>query len=216
MGNVNIINRSEFKGLSDDAEFLDIKLVVSKHFAVFDRDGVIYVKLRTEKLRSRSDISGGLIDFDEVYSKEICAALDRGIKHLFVNLPALNCDKDAYDAGCLGLNLISWNLISVQDIDITYVLPDNKKELYSELREAESETRVARYGCKCTKCGKYFMVYDAQEKFTIDTGIIGFGSQYDECSIKIDLCVDCFDELMQKLIPRCKENPVTDRSEECK
>lgn len=209
MGNVNIIKRSEYKGLSDGTRFIDIKLAVSNSFTVSSRDDVIYFGVRPEGFCLDSDISDMLAEFGDVYSKEISAALDKGISHLFINLPVINFDENAYENFCFTLNYISLHLISVQNIDITFMIPDNKAELYSALSETESDTHVARYGCKCTKCGNYFMLFDAQENFRIDTGIIGYGSQYDECSIKIDLCTDCFDELMQTLIPDCIENPVS-------
>lgn len=59
----------------------------------------------------------------------------------------------------------------------------------------------------CNVCGKEFDVFDKQENFNIHTGEIGYGSRYDGDSINLDMCCDCFDKLMEDLIPKCKINP---------
>lgn len=63
----------------------------------------------------------------------------------------------------------------------------------------------------CNVCGKEFDLYDRQEDFGIHTGTIGYGSKYDGDSINLDMCCDCFDKLMEDMIPKCKINPCTER-----
>lgn len=63
----------------------------------------------------------------------------------------------------------------------------------------------------CNVCGKEFDLYDRQEKFGIHTGVIGYGSKYDGGEISLDMCCDCFDRLMEDLIPKCKINPHEER-----
>jgi len=59
----------------------------------------------------------------------------------------------------------------------------------------------------CNMCGKEFNSFDRQESFGIHTETIGYGSKYDGDSINLDMCCDCFDRIIEDLIPRCKINP---------
>lgn len=63
----------------------------------------------------------------------------------------------------------------------------------------------------CNVCGKEFDLYDRQEDLGIHTGTIGYGSKYDGDTINLDMCCDCFDKLMEELIPKCKINPLKER-----
>ena len=38
----------------------------------------------------------------------------------------------------------------------------------------------------------------------------GYGTKFDGDSIDLDICCDCFDKLMDKFIPMCKINPITE------
>lgn len=56
---------------------------------------------------------------------------------------------------------------------------------------------------KCDLCGKIFNLYDEQEKFGLHYNNIGYGSAYDGQDIHIDMCCDCFDNLMADyIVPR--------------
>lgn len=62
----------------------------------------------------------------------------------------------------------------------------------------------------CNMCGKELDEFDLQEKFGHhDT--IGYGSKHDEEVCDLDLCGECWDRVMDDLIPRMKINPFTDR-----
>lgn len=60
----------------------------------------------------------------------------------------------------------------------------------------------------CNICGKEFDMWDKQEDFGFCYSV-GYGSKFDGSYIDVDLCCDCFDELMDTyIIPKCKESPV--------
>lgn len=69
---------------------------------------------------------------------------------------------------------------------------------------------MTKYQKFCNLCGKEFDIFDNQESFGIHTGKIGYGSKHDGDSIELDLCCDCFDKLIDDLIPKCKINPLTE------
>ncbi|MEG0570471.1 MAG: hypothetical protein RR497_02380 [Oscillospiraceae bacterium] len=56
-------------------------------------------------------------------------------------------------------------------------------------------------------------MWDEQEYFCIDR-TIGYGSKYDGCRVKFQLCCDCFDKVLDIAAPLCKESPITDPYEE--
>ena len=56
---------------------------------------------------------------------------------------------------------------------------------------------------KCNKCGKEFDVWDTNEDFTIIRSL-GYGTKYDGGFLKMHLCCDC----MEKLIDACSVNPI--------
>lgn len=61
----------------------------------------------------------------------------------------------------------------------------------------------------CNVCGKEFDIWDRQEAFGFHSHV-GYGSKFDGDHIELDLCCDCFDNLMDELIPKCVHNPVVD------
>lgn len=66
---------------------------------------------------------------------------------------------------------------------------------------------------KCDFCGKDFRDWDTQEGFGFHHPHIGYGSNYDGMSINIDLCCDCFDEMIKEYVePRLKfkDNAIKD------
>lgn len=58
----------------------------------------------------------------------------------------------------------------------------------------------------CNVCGKAFDELDRQENFGFDYHV-GYGSRYDLSHLKAHICIDCFDKLMDRLIPLCKISP---------
>lgn len=62
----------------------------------------------------------------------------------------------------------------------------------------------------CNVCGKEFDVWDEQEDFSISRNV-GYGSKFDGDHIHLDMCCDCFDKLMDELIPKCAISPVEER-----
>lgn len=61
----------------------------------------------------------------------------------------------------------------------------------------------------CNVCGKELDEYDEQEHFGLHTRV-GYGSKHDCSDVDLDFCCDCFDKLMDKLVPQCKINPITE------
>lgn len=58
--------------------------------------------------------------------------------------------------------------------------------------------------CFCNKCGKRLDIFDIQEEFCIESRL-GYGTKYDGDYLRLDLCCDC----MEELIDSCKINPIT-------
>lgn len=59
-------------------------------------------------------------------------------------------------------------------------------------------------------CGKQFTTWDSQQGFGFDY-TCGHGTKFEDRHIKIDLCCECFDEVMDFVIPRCRQNPFENR-----
>lgn len=59
----------------------------------------------------------------------------------------------------------------------------------------------------CSICGKEFDMWDMQEDFCLERNI-GYGSKYDSCILRLNFCCSCFDNLLDKILPQCKINPV--------
>ena len=73
------------------------------------------------------------------------------------------------------------------------------------LFDAELEYKAAN--TTCTMCGKQFTFLDSQEGFGFNY-TCGHGTKFEDRHIKIDLCCECFDEVMDFVIPMCMENPI--------
>lgn len=56
----------------------------------------------------------------------------------------------------------------------------------------------------CNMCGKKFDEWDEQEDFAFVSYQIGYGSKYDGSKMRIDLCCNCMDNLIEK----CKISPI--------
>ena len=68
---------------------------------------------------------------------------------------------------------------------------------------------MAKAKTLCNICGKEFDMLDEQEELGLHTRF-GYGTKFDGDSIDLDICCDCFDKLMDKFIPMCKINPITE------
>lgn len=55
---------------------------------------------------------------------------------------------------------------------------------------------------RCNKCGSKLDVFDIQNDFSFRRKV-KYGSKYDGSEVEIRLCCNCFDELIDKLTPRC-------------
>ena len=60
----------------------------------------------------------------------------------------------------------------------------------------------------CNMCGKTFDLWDHQEDFCFDHHI-GYGSAHDFERIQLNLCCQCFDRVIDWILPQCKHNPMT-------
>lgn len=63
----------------------------------------------------------------------------------------------------------------------------------------------------CNLCSKEFNEWDEQENFGIHTRV-GYGSRFDGDNIDLDLCCECFDKLMGRLVSECKIKPITENT----
>lgn len=62
---------------------------------------------------------------------------------------------------------------------------------------------------RCNMCGKTFNFWDNQENFCLDQRV-GFGSSHDMHRIKLNLCCNCFDKVLDWILPQCKHNPLSE------
>lgn len=101
-------------------------------------------------------------------------------------------------------------------VDIKPNTLKDKKELMNlnvtdikEIKErGEDEFFKSRLiSTECTMCGKTLDDYDKYENYSADMHI-GYGSKYDMSRIRFQLCCDCFDRVLDMVIPLCKTNPV--------
>lgn len=60
---------------------------------------------------------------------------------------------------------------------------------------------------KCNICGKEFDMWDKQENFELHYHV-GYGSVHDGEVIELDLCCDCFDKVLEIILPMCQINPI--------
>lgn len=58
----------------------------------------------------------------------------------------------------------------------------------------------------CNMCGREFDIWDEQEHFHFYADRIGYGSKYDDHKLRLDLCCDCMD----RIIDVCKIHPTVD------
>lgn len=56
----------------------------------------------------------------------------------------------------------------------------------------------------CNKCGKTLDIFDRQEDFSITKERLGYGTKFDGDKLKLHLCCDCLEELVNG----CKVSPI--------
>ena len=61
-------------------------------------------------------------------------------------------------------------------------------------------------------CGQPLTEMDILQNFTF-TRFVGYGSRYDLSKVHMRLCCGCFDKIMDWVIPRCQQNPITEKYE---
>lgn len=66
---------------------------------------------------------------------------------------------------------------------------------------------MARGKTLCNMCGKEFDQWDESESRGIHDQF-GYGSKHDGDNIDLDLCCDCFDKVIDWVLPQCKINPI--------
>jgi len=59
----------------------------------------------------------------------------------------------------------------------------------------------------CTMCGKPLDDFDNQENFGFEYQI-GYGSRHDGEHVKAQFCCECWDNILDLLIDKCKTNPI--------
>ena len=79
--------------------------------------------------------------------------------------------------------------------------------LLEDVIEASTEND---YPIICTMCGKEFDESDRNFGDNCYDIFVNYPSKYDCCRVQLDLCVDCFDIVLDVLIPMCKTNPIVD------
>lgn len=58
----------------------------------------------------------------------------------------------------------------------------------------------------CNYCGKELDLFDHQQDFTIHKKQIQYGSGYDGDEVRLRLCCECFDSIVDS----CKINPIAE------
>jgi len=66
---------------------------------------------------------------------------------------------------------------------------------------------------RCHVCGKYFDCHDYAHNLCMDKEM-GYGSSHDLERIQLNLCCDCFDKILDWVLPQCKINPITNWTKE--
>ncbi|MBE6618199.1 MAG: hypothetical protein E7626_00260 [Ruminococcaceae bacterium] len=80
---------------------------------------------------------------------------------------------------------------------------DKKQDLREQNENCGEEAKI------CNMCGKVFDFWDTNENFCFDC-YIGYGSSYDLQRLRLNLCCDCFDKVLDWMLPQCKINPMTE------
>ena len=63
---------------------------------------------------------------------------------------------------------------------------------------------------KCTMCGKKFDIWDISLGDNQYDIFVNYPSKHDLKRLKFNFCVNCFDKVLDTIIPMCKLNPVAE------
>lgn len=63
---------------------------------------------------------------------------------------------------------------------------------------------------KCTMCGKKFDIWDISLGDNQYDIFVNYPSKHDLKRLKFNFCVNCFDKVLDMIIPMCKLNPVAE------
>lgn len=107
------------------------------------------------------------------------------------------------EASSIGSDIIKM----LNTYDIRYTQLTGRIEDYDKIVDDVIDHIRPAQKTVCNKCGKEFDLWDAQEDFTIE-GVLGYGTKYDGDKLKIHLCCDC----MEKLIDECVVSPIFDNT----
>lgn len=82
----------------------------------------------------------------------------------------------------------------------------DKKREFEEFAKADGERDASKV---CNMCGRDFDFWDTNENFCFDAHV-GYGSSHDLRRIRLNLCCDCFDKVIDWILPQCKIDPMTE------
>jgi len=90
------------------------------------------------------------------------------------------------------------------------------KQIYEEMvneKKSNNEPEVIHYTGEqvCNICGEKFNILDERANFGLHYKV-GFGSKYDLTKIDLNMCCNCFDKVLDYILPQCKIDPLTDVS----
>jgi hypothetical protein len=89
-----------------------------------------------------------------------------------------------------------------------------KDKIYEALDNSKDYQKAMHKIVTCTMCGKIFDCCDLENAFLNHSNsfdfYVGYGSKHDNEHIKLDLCLDCLDKVIDMIRPMCKTDPVTE------
>ena len=71
-----------------------------------------------------------------------------------------------------------------------------------------NKKRLITVKVACDENGKAFDSYDYHHDLCFDK-CMGYGSTHDLERVRLNLCCDCFDKILDWVLPQCKINPIT-------
>ena len=87
-------------------------------------------------------------------------------------------------------------------------------QLYEALDTSKEYQKATHKIITCTMCGKTFDCFDLENAFLNHSNrfdiYAGYGSKHDNEHIKLDLCLDCLDKVVDMIRQMCKTNPITE------
>ncbi len=106
--------------------------------------------------------------------------------------------------------------------DIAEAFQLNRKEAKRLIDMLMSNGRIIEFDCqnefyiasefgirRCTMCGKRMDVFDLGDRNHI-VHTFGYGSIHDEDTFEADLCIKCYDKIIDMILPLFPESPLYD------